>query len=84
MALRDFKNIHMWAPISSVDRAGIPCAEALSSLQWPRVQVRSVALCFGCCTGSNENKEVLSSSTTEYVFVSITNMLLCCAVLEKA
>ena len=84
MALRDFKNIHMWAPISSVDRAGIPCAEALSSLQWPRVQVRSVALCFGCCTGSNENKEVLSSSTTEYVFVSITNTLLCCAVLEKA
>ena len=27
------------APISSDGRVGVPCTEALSSLQWPRVQV---------------------------------------------
>ena len=26
------------APISSDDRAGVPCTEAVSLLQWPRVQ----------------------------------------------
>ena len=33
------------APVSSVGRAGIPCTEALYSLQWPRFRIRPAALC---------------------------------------